>query len=91
MRLWRLGREGLAALLSNKARTFLMALGTVVGIGALTVILFISAGTEREVAKKAERFGARAILIVPGHGKMSRTVGGDFGPGQTETQRCQSH
>ena len=76
MRLWRLGREGLAALLSNKTRTFLMALGTVVGIAALTVILFISAGTEREVAKKAERFGARAILIVPGHGRMSRTVGG---------------
>ncbi len=76
MRLWRLGREGLAALLSNKTRTFLMALGTVVGIGALTVILFISAGTEKQVAEKAERFGARAILIVPGHGQMSRTVGG---------------
>ncbi|EFK09480.1 efflux ABC transporter, permease protein [delta proteobacterium NaphS2] len=76
MRLWRLGRESLAALLANKARTFLMALGTVVGIGALTVILFISDGTEKEVARKAERFGARAILIVPGHGRMSRTVGG---------------
>ena len=76
MRLWRLGREGLVALGSNKTRTFLMALGTVVGISALTVILFISAGTERQVAEKAERFGARAILIVPGHGRMSRTVGG---------------
>ena len=76
MRLWRLGREGLTALASNKTRTFLMALGTVVGISALTVILFISAGTEQKVAEKAERFGARAILIVPGHGRMSRTVGG---------------
>lgn len=76
MRLWRLGREGLAALGSNKARTFLMALGSVVGISALTVILFISAGTERRVAEKAERFGARAILVVPGHGRMSRAIGG---------------
>jgi putative ABC transport system permease protein len=53
-----------------------MALGTIVGIGALTVILFISAGTQRTVAKQAERFGARAILIVPAHGRMSQAVGG---------------
>ncbi|BBO82577.1 multidrug ABC transporter substrate-binding protein [Desulfosarcina ovata subsp. sediminis] len=76
MRTGRLFREGMTALMSNKTRTFLMALGTVVGIGALTVILFISAGTKREVAQKAERFGARAILIVPAHGKMSQAVGG---------------
>ena len=77
MRLWRLFGEGFTALGSNKIKTFLMALGTMVGIGALTVILFISAGTEKQVAKKAERFGASAILIVPGHGVMSRTVGGN--------------
>ncbi len=76
MRIWRLFKEGLTALGSNMTRTFLMALGTIVGIGALTVILFISAGTQRQVAEKAERFGARAILIMPGHGRMSRAVGG---------------
>ena len=76
MKFWRLCKEGFMALGSNKTKTFLMALGTMVGIGALTVILFISAGTEKKVAEKAARFGARAILIVPGHGKMSRAVGG---------------
>lgn len=76
MRIWRLFAEGMTALGSNRTRTFLMALGTIVGIGALTVILFISAGTQREVAKKAERFGARAILIIAAHGRMSQAVGG---------------
>ena len=76
MRIWRLFSEGMTAMGTNKTRTFLMALGTIVGIAALTVILFISAGTERQVAKKAERFGARAILIVPAHGRMSQAIGG---------------
>ena len=76
MKTGRLLKEGVTALGSNKTRTFLMALGTIVGIAALTVILFISAGTQRQIAKKAERFGARAILIVPAHGKMSAAVGG---------------
>ncbi|WP_319524930.1 ABC transporter permease [uncultured Desulfosarcina sp.] len=76
MRIVRLFREGMTALISNKTRTFLMALGTIVGIGALTVILFISAGTKQQVAEKAERFGARAILIIPAHGAMSQAVGG---------------
>lgn len=79
MRLWRLFGEGMTALGSNKTRSFLMALGTIVGIGALTVILFISAGTRQKVAQKAARFGARAILILPSHGSMSQAVGGKSG------------
>jgi len=84
MRIGRLFREGMTALGSNRPQTFLMALGTIVGIGALTVILFISAGTQRQVAKKAERFGARAIVIIPAHGRMSQAVGGKSGETKME-------
>ena len=75
MRIGRLFGEGMTALGSNKTRTLMMALGTIVGIGALTVILFISAGAQRDLAEKVERFGARAILILPAHGGMGPAVG----------------
>ncbi len=69
-------KEGLLSLNSYKTRTVLMALGTMIGIAALTAILCINAGTKEEIKTQVSRFGVRAILILPGHGAMGNTVGG---------------
>lgn len=82
MRRWRLTLEGLKALGYNKTKTFLMALGTTIGICALTVILCISTGTEKKIKSKVARFGVRAIMILPGHGKMSQALGGSAAKAQ---------
>ncbi|MBC8393593.1 MAG: ABC transporter permease, partial [Deltaproteobacteria bacterium] len=82
MKTGRLILEGWVAMGSNKTRTFLMALGTVVGIAALTTILCIGAGTDREIKAQVARFGARAIMIFPGHGSMSRALGGSAAKAQ---------
>lgn len=76
MKLLRLLLEGVRSLAAGKTKTFLMALGTTIGIAALTVILCISAGTHQKVKSQVARFGARAVMILPGHGSMSRAVGG---------------
>ena len=82
MKAWRLTLEGVKALATQKAKTILMALGTTIGIGALTVILCISAGTDQKIKSQVARFGARAIMILPGHGSMSRAVGGSAAKAQ---------
>jgi putative ABC transport system permease protein len=93
MNAWRLVKEGIFSLGSNKTRTFFMAMGTTIGIGALTVILCISSGTNKEIKRQVARFGARAIMILPGHGSMSRAVGGSAAKTQltlTDTKLIES-
>jgi putative ABC transport system permease protein len=93
MNIRRFVKEGIFSLGSNKTRTLFMALGTTIGIGALTVILCISSGTNKEIKRQVARFGARAIMILPGHGNMSRAVGGSAAKAQltlTDTKLIES-
>lgn len=69
MRVLRTAREGLDSLAANKLRTFFMMAGTMVGIAALTVIMALGKGTEKQVAKRVESFGPRAMMLVAGGGK----------------------
>jgi putative ABC transport system permease protein len=82
MKGWRLALEGVKALALHKVKTILMALGTTIGIGALTVILCISAGTDQKIKSQVARFGTRAIMILPGHGSMSKALGGSAAKAQ---------
>ncbi|MFZ5800403.1 MAG: ABC transporter permease [Candidatus Omnitrophota bacterium] len=53
----------------NKLRTFLMMLGIVIGIAALTVIVSIGEGSKRQVMERMKKMGADASLMVrPGAG-----------------------
>jgi len=45
-------------LTGNKLRTFLMMLGVVIGIAALTVILAVGAGTKRKLEEKTSQMFA---------------------------------
>ena len=69
MRLLRIANQGFTALSAHKLRTFFMMAGTIVGIAALTVIMAIGKGTERQVMKRVENFGPRAMMVIAGGGK----------------------
>ena len=72
MRIVRITNQGFQGLGSSWLRTFFMMAGIIVGIAALTVILAISAGTERAVMERVGVFGFRSIMIMAGGG---RTLG----------------
>ena len=52
MRISRIVREGIQALGANKLRTFFMMAGTIIGIAALTVIMAMGKGTEKNYYRK---------------------------------------
>jgi putative ABC transport system permease protein len=82
MKARRILSSGMLLVRRHILRTFLMMLGIVVGITALTVILALAAGTEENVMKNVEKmFAANNIMIGAGGGMM----GGGRGDGPTTT------
>ena len=59
----------------NKVRSFLTTLGVIIGVGAVIIMLAISAGAEAEIADQINSLGANLIMVMP-----SMTRGG-FGEG----------
>jgi putative ABC transport system permease protein len=64
-----ISRAGLRALAAHKLRTFLMMLGTILGIASLVVVVAISKATEREVNSRVGDFQFNIIKINAGGGK----------------------
>jgi putative ABC transport system permease protein len=62
-------------LILNKVRSFLTALGVIIGVGAVIVMLAVSAGAEAEIADQINSLGANLIMVMPSFGR------GGFGPG----------
>lgn len=56
-----------------KMRTFLMMLGIIIGIATLTVIIALAKGAQHKVMMGIQNFGANAVMVSAGGGKM-------FGP-----------
>ena len=69
MRMSRILREGIRSLGRHKTRTFFMMTGTLVGIGALTVILAFGKGSNKKIMKRVRTFGPNAIMLIAGGGK----------------------
>ena len=59
--------EGLSL---NKARSFLTALGVIIGVGAVIVMLAISAGAEAEIADQINSLGANLIVVMASMGRL---------------------
>jgi len=67
--MFRIAGQGIQALGTNRTRTFFMMAGTIVGIAALTVIMALGKGTEKQVMKRVEGFGPRSLMLIAGGGK----------------------
>jgi len=60
----------------NKGRSFLTTLGVIIGVGAVIVMMAVSAGAEAEIADQINALGANLIMVMPAFSR------GGFGPGQ---------
>ena len=75
MRSWRLLRQSFTAMGRNKLRTFLVMLGVIVGIAALTIVLGISKAASRKIMQRISNFGPTAVMVFAGGGR--NLPGGD--------------
>ncbi|MBN1953692.1 MAG: ABC transporter permease [Anaerolineae bacterium] len=71
----------------NKARSFLTTLGVIIGVGAVIVMMAVSAGAEAEIADQINALGANLVIVMPsftrgglgqGMGRMSGLSYGDL-------------
>lgn len=72
MRIFRNLRQALRGLVLNKANTFLMTLGIIIGIASLTVIVAIGEGTKSRVLDRMSDmgFGPDSFSVVAGAGRL---------------------
>jgi len=68
------------ALLRNKLRSFLTALGVVIGVAAVIAMVSIGEGAKRRVERAFEAMGINLLIVVPG----SASTGGMFGGAGTK-------
>jgi putative ABC transport system permease protein len=74
--LFRIAQEACASLRMNPGRTFLMALGISVGIGALTAVVAIGQGTSARIMGLVAKHGLDMLMVRPGTSTQA------FAPGQ---------
>ena len=50
----------------NKVRSFLTALGVIIGVASIILLISISAGLQSYIAGQFEKLGANSIFVIPG-------------------------
>ena len=69
MRILRMSKQALSAMVENKTRTFLMMLGVIIGVATLTVIASSVLGARADVMGKVEKFGLNQLMVMAGSGR----------------------
>jgi putative ABC transport system permease protein len=69
MRTGRILRQSITALGRNRMRSFLVMLGVIVGIAAMTVVVSMAKAANRKVMQRVNNFGPTAIMLFAGGGK----------------------
>jgi putative ABC transport system permease protein len=69
-------RVSIKELTGNRARTFFMMLGVLIGIAAVTVIVSLGEGARTQVAEQMRRLGGFGTVMVVAGGGVTRGVGG---------------
>src|SRR5215510_2385419 len=77
-------RTALSALLRNKLRSFLTALGVIIGVSAVIAMVAISEGAKARVEESFASMGANGLIILPGTTRAGGAHGG-FGTMPTLT------
>ncbi len=79
-----IGSVAARALLRNKLRSFLTALGVIIGVGAVIAMTAIGAGAKARVDKTFESMGSRMLVVRSGSSRAGGARGG-FGSQPTLT------
>ncbi len=69
MRMWRIAGQSAAALGRHRMRSFLVMLGVIIGIAALTVVVGMAKGANRKVMERVQAFGPATVMLFAGGGK----------------------
>ena len=73
----RLIKESFKQLGKNKLRSFLMMIGIVIGIIALTLVVSAGLGAQKRILERVQKFGLDSLMVFSGGGReMGRPVGG---------------
>lgn len=72
---WTVVKTALKSLVSNKLRSFLAALGIVIGVGAVIALLSLGAGAQRDVLAQVNSLGTNLMIVHPGLHAGPRRVG----------------
>jgi putative ABC transport system permease protein len=73
------------ALLVNKTRSMLTALGIIVGVAAVVCVVSVSEGAQAQVSEKIRTLGANLLLVTPG-AQSSGAARMEAGTGHTLTE-----
>lgn len=73
MKTGRIIKSAFTALGRNKLRTFLMMIGIVIGITAVTMVVAVGLGAEELVMERVKKFGTESLMVFAGGG---RVIGG---------------
>jgi len=77
-------RVALGAVLVNKMRSFLTALGIIIGVGAVIAMMAIGAGAKSQIEQAFAAMGTNLLIVLPGS-TTSGGVSGGFGSMPTLT------
>lgn len=80
----------LRAIAANKMRSFLTALGIIIGIAAVITMLAIGQGSKASIKANIAEMGSNMIMISPGADKR-RCATGCFLDGDPEAGRLPEH
>ncbi len=81
MKAYKIFKQSLAALLSNKGRSFLTVLGIVIGIAAVIALMSLGSGAKSWITDRISTLGTSNITVMPGadttqKGPMGHNPGG---------------
>src|SRR3954470_24426702 len=84
MSIWQTVRVAIRALLRNKLRSFLTALGIIIGVGAVITMVAIGEGAKAQVQQAFAAMGSNLLVLLPGSTGAGGVSGG-FGSQPTLT------
>ena len=77
MKTGRIIKSAFRGLGRNKLRTFLMMIGIVIGITALTIVVSAGMGAQKRVMERVKKFGLDSLMVFAGGGQeMGRPSSG---------------
>jgi putative ABC transport system permease protein len=81
MSLWRTLRLSWEGLSLNKVRSFLTALGVIIGVAAVIIMLAVSSGAEADIADQINALGPNLVMVMPSFsmGGFGHGAGGPMG------------
>ena len=69
MKTGRIVQSSFRSLGKNKLRTFLMMIGIVIGITAVTMVVSAGVGAQKRVMSRVEKFGSKSMMVFAGGGR----------------------